>query len=200
MSRPVGAEHGSAEGNRGFAEPEETGRNRLGDGDVVNIEDHDLDDLAGATAEPRVAKDGLDVDVLVHVTHALLKAPEAAPHAAEDKVPEFPWLDPGSFKLLLLLLDILHHNAKHLDDGNDEGAKGEGAAELGKNDADDLGHHVLWEISDWVLVLILWCEEPATEAESDTCEADSKCKFEHPEKSKEPVEEGVGGSFIVGPL
>ena len=67
----------------------------------------------------------IDVDEL----HALFKAPEHALGTLEDR---FEDVDEGSaapflLPVLHLVLEVLEHDPDHLDDGDDEGAKGGGA-------------------------------------------------------------------------
>ena len=71
----------------------------------------------------------LNVCIYVDELHALFKAPEHTLGTFEERLedvdegPTAPFLLP----VLHLVLQVLEHDPDHLDDGDDEGAKGSGA-------------------------------------------------------------------------
>ena len=71
----------------------------------------------------------LNIRIYVDELHALFKAPEHTLGTLEesledvDERPAAPLLLP----VLHLVLEVLEHDPDHLDDGDDEGAKGSGA-------------------------------------------------------------------------
>ena len=71
----------------------------------------------------------LNVCIYVDELHALFKAPEHTLGTLEKSLEEVDERPAAAFLLpvLHLVLEVLEHDPDHLDDGDDEGAKGSGA-------------------------------------------------------------------------